>query len=142
VRRPRRSPMGACPPQSAVRSRLLRRTGSLLRRMESRVASAEFRLALPLMPRAEARGASLILTNEEIFNLSLNVCQIKIYPSGFYLIYRDRHARAHTEVKLFSADGTAWETAWESRTPPEFILKPFDSLITRLRRKPPTPVGG
>ena len=24
----------------------------------------------------------------------------------------------NTEVKLFSADGTAWETVWESRTPP------------------------
>ena len=23
------------------------------------------------------------------------------------------------EVKLFSADGTAWETVWESRTPPD-----------------------
>ena len=27
----------------------------------------------------------------------------------------------NTEVKFFSADGTAWETAWESRTSPEFI---------------------
>jgi hypothetical protein len=29
----------------------------------------------------------------------------------------------NTEVKLFSADGTAWVTAWESRTPPELIQK-------------------
>lgn len=29
----------------------------------------------------------------------------------------------NTEVKLFSADGTPWETAWESRTPPEYIIK-------------------
>ena len=29
----------------------------------------------------------------------------------------------NTEVKLFSADGTAWETAWESRSPPKFIFK-------------------
>jgi hypothetical protein len=29
----------------------------------------------------------------------------------------------NTEVKLFSADGTPWETAWESRTPPEYIKK-------------------
>ena len=28
---------------------------------------------------------------------------------------------SNTEVKLYSADGTARETAWESRTPPEFI---------------------
>jgi hypothetical protein len=49
---------------------------------------------------------------------------------GIHLIYRDRHARAHTEVKLFSAYGTAWETAWESRSPPELIYKPLDSLIT------------
>ena len=27
----------------------------------------------------------------------------------------------NTEVKLFSADGTAWDSAWESRTPPKFI---------------------
>ena len=32
----------------------------------------------------------------------------------------------NTEVKLFSADGTAWGTAWESRTPPDFFLKPLD----------------
>jgi hypothetical protein len=29
----------------------------------------------------------------------------------------------NTEVKLFSADGTARETAWESRTPPELNIK-------------------
>ena len=27
----------------------------------------------------------------------------------------------NTEVKLFSADGTAWETMWESRSPPNFL---------------------
>ena len=27
----------------------------------------------------------------------------------------------NTEVKLFSADGTAWATEWESRTPPNFF---------------------
>ncbi len=27
----------------------------------------------------------------------------------------------NTEVKLFSADGTAWETVWESRSPPILI---------------------
>ena len=27
----------------------------------------------------------------------------------------------NTEVKLFSADGTAWEAAWESRTPPDLF---------------------
>ena len=31
----------------------------------------------------------------------------------------------NTEVKLFSADGTAWETAWESRKPPNQLKKPF-----------------
>ena len=30
----------------------------------------------------------------------------------------------NTEVKLFSADGTAWAAGWESRTPPEFFSKP------------------
>ena len=29
----------------------------------------------------------------------------------------------NTEVKLFSADGTAWETVWESRTPPDYLSK-------------------
>ena len=28
---------------------------------------------------------------------------------------------SNTEVKLFSVDGTAWETVWESRTPPEYF---------------------
>ena len=27
----------------------------------------------------------------------------------------------NTEVKLFSADGTAWVTVWESRTPPRIF---------------------
>ncbi len=31
----------------------------------------------------------------------------------------------NTEVKLFSADGTAWATVWESRSPPGFIFKAF-----------------
>ena len=30
---------------------------------------------------------------------------------------------SNTVVKLFSADGTAWGTAWESRTSPGFITK-------------------
>jgi hypothetical protein len=30
----------------------------------------------------------------------------------------------NTEVKLYSADGTARETVWESRTPPRIHLKP------------------
>ena len=29
----------------------------------------------------------------------------------------------NTEVKLFSADGTAWETMWESRSPPNSLKK-------------------
>ena len=29
----------------------------------------------------------------------------------------------NTEVKLLCADGTAWETAWESRSLPKFTLK-------------------
>ena len=31
----------------------------------------------------------------------------------------------NTEVKLLSADGTALETGWESRSPPEFNSKPL-----------------
>ena len=30
----------------------------------------------------------------------------------------------NTEVKLFSADGTAWVTMWESRTVPDFLMAP------------------
>ena len=30
----------------------------------------------------------------------------------------------NTEVKIFSADGTAWATKWESRTPPKIYHKP------------------
>ena len=33
----------------------------------------------------------------------------------------------NTEVKLFSADGTAWATVWESRSPPILYIKsPID----------------
>ena len=35
----------------------------------------------------------------------------------------------NTAVKLFSADGTAWATVWESRTPPDFFFNP-KSLMT------------
>ena len=31
----------------------------------------------------------------------------------------------NTEVKLFSADGTAWATVWESRSLPNLLLKGF-----------------
>ena len=31
----------------------------------------------------------------------------------------------NTEVKLFSADGTAWATMWESRSPPIFLQIPY-----------------
>ena len=35
----------------------------------------------------------------------------------------------NTEVKLFSADGTAWGTAWESRSPPRFFIPLINLLI-------------
>ena len=35
----------------------------------------------------------------------------------------------NTVVKLFSADGTAWETVWESRSPPNSSLSPNELLL-------------
>ena len=35
----------------------------------------------------------------------------------------------NTEVKLFSADGTAWETMWESRSPPVLHKSPINLMI-------------
>ena len=35
----------------------------------------------------------------------------------------------NTAVKLFCADGTAWETVWESRSPPFFIQNPFGLML-------------
>ena len=35
----------------------------------------------------------------------------------------------NTEVKLFSADGTARETGWESRTPPKILFKKPDIIL-------------
>ena len=37
----------------------------------------------------------------------------------------------NTEVKSYSADDTAWETVWESRSPPKLFEKPH-SLIPGL----------
>jgi hypothetical protein len=37
----------------------------------------------------------------------------------------------NTEVKPFSADGTAWETVWESRSPPKFIHKKAPMSLRR-----------
>ena len=37
----------------------------------------------------------------------------------------------NTAVKLFCADGTAWETVWESRSPPFFIEKPLWAYAQR-----------
>ncbi len=39
---------------------------------------------------------------------------------------------SNTEVKLFSADGTAWEAEWESRTLPNFLYIPGISLRFRV----------
>ncbi len=36
----------------------------------------------------------------------------------------------NTAVKLFSADGTAWATVWESRTPPDFFLNPKSAMVS------------
>ena len=35
----------------------------------------------------------------------------------------------NTEVKLYSADGTAWEAVWESRTLPGIFFKPGINII-------------
>ena len=58
---------------------------------------------------------------------------------------------SNTEVKLFSADGTAWETMWESRTPPNLfldrsLLAPvffafFTTNTIKPSRRPSTSVG-
>ena len=38
----------------------------------------------------------------------------------------------NTEVKLFCADGTAWATVWESRSPPNFLYHtPLTSFEVR-----------
>ena len=37
----------------------------------------------------------------------------------------------NTEVKLFSADGTAWVTMWESRSPPIFLPKPLSEFLAQ-----------
>jgi hypothetical protein len=36
----------------------------------------------------------------------------------------------NTEVKLFSADGTARATVWESRTPPKISIKARPTLLS------------
>ena len=40
---------------------------------------------------------------------------------------------SNTEVKLFSVDGTAWETMWESRTPPVLFYKSPDYFLKMVR---------
>ena len=37
----------------------------------------------------------------------------------------------NTEVKLFSADGTAWVTMWESRSPPNPLIKPLGEYFAK-----------
>ena len=36
----------------------------------------------------------------------------------------------NTEVKLSSANGTAWATVWESRSPPIFFIKPSSGILS------------
>jgi hypothetical protein len=43
------------------------------------------------------------------------------------------HESPNTEVKLFSANGTAWETVWESRTPPDYLSKSPDRVQLPVR---------
>ena len=52
---------------------------------------------------------------------------IFLYVSGDYGKEVTPVPIPNTEVKLFSADGTAWESVWESRTLPELFIKPLDS---------------
>jgi hypothetical protein len=50
----------------------------------------------------------------------------------------------NTEVKLFSADGTAWETVWESRSPPILYQKAHikqKCLIWAFSFSHPAPAG-
>ena len=48
---------------------------------------------------------------------------IFLYVSGDYGKEVTPVPIPNTEVKLFSADGTAWESVWESRTLPELFIK-------------------
>jgi hypothetical protein len=58
----------------------------------------------------------------------------KVYPAISiveYIAYFGDHSEEdppvpipNTEVKLFSADGTAWVTMWESRSSPSFLVQP------------------
>ncbi len=41
----------------------------------------------------------------------------------------------NTEVKPFSADGTAWVTVWESRTLPRLKFTPTKAGIKKARQK-------
>ena len=56
--------------------------------------------------------------------MSRDLLIVEIFPGGY-----SKEATpvpiSNTEVKLFSADGTAWETAWESRTPLGIYQKPL-----------------
>jgi hypothetical protein len=53
--------------------------------------------------------------------IDLRLANVSITFSGGYSEEDTPVPIPNTAVKLFSADGTAWGTAWESRTPPESI---------------------
>ena len=53
--------------------------------------------------RISARGSDAAQTPQVVGDLTAGVPPVPI---------------PNTEVKPFGADGTAWETVWESRTPP------------------------
>ena len=61
--------------------------------------------------------------------VSLNT-KHQIYFFGGYSEEATPVSIPNTEVKLFSADGTAWATVWESRTPPDFFLNPEPVMVS------------
>ena len=62
---------------------------------------------------------------ETFFCIYLNCQHTEIYFFGGYRKEETPVPIPNTEVKLFSADGTARETEWESRTPPKiFSINP------------------
>jgi hypothetical protein len=59
------------------------------------------------------------------YNINNNYPDEKIIFLGGYSREETPVPIPNTEVKLSSADGTAWVTVWESKTLPGIMKKPF-----------------
>ena len=94
-------------------------------RLIGRVCKHSNVFSLPvLIGRAAWPQNNLHNYNKRFDSVNKQIALLKPFTSNFFGGDSEEATPVpipNTEVKLLSADGTAWEAVWESRTPPKFF---------------------